>query len=164
MHLAWIYTNRIAWVTRKKRSKGCLFCRIARGDKRIPARILHKDEHLLVVMNEFPYNTGHLIVTPIKHVKNLDELSEEEIAKLFLMVRRCIKLLKKALKPRGFNVGLNIGEFAGASVEHLHVHIVPRFKTDFGFMEIVARTKVMPESLEETCKRLMRYAKILRGE
>jgi len=116
----------------------------------------------MVVMNLFPYNTGHLEVIPIRHVKSLEELRKEELADLVEKVVKSIRLLKRALRPVGFNVGINIGEIAGASVEHLHVHIVPRYKRDFGFMEVTCETRVMPESIDETYKKLMKHASLLK--
>lgn len=143
-----------------KSHSGCTLCKIAKGES--ISKVLFKNKNIIVIMNIFPYNTGHLQVMPIRHVSTLDELSDDEIFELFRMVKRCVRLISKVLKPEGFNIGMNIGEFSGASIaDHLHIHIVPRYKTDFGFMEILAETKVMPEKLEETYKRLMKHAKIL---
>jgi len=149
------------WISKKHKFKGCLFCRIIKGDKKIPSKVLHKDEDVMVMMNLFPYNTGHLQVIPIRHVVSLDELTDAECDRLFGMVRKCVKLIKKTLNPLGFNIGMNIGDVSGASIDHLHVHIVPRYKTDFGFMEIIAETKTMPETVEKTYKKLMKHSKIL---
>lgn len=155
---------RMKWIKgkRMKKIKGCIFCRIAKGDKSIPQKILYKDNNLIVLMNMFPYNTGHLQVIPTKHVENFDELSDEEIEKLFVMVKKCVKLLKKVLKPKGFNIGINLGgDVAGASIGHFHIHIVPRFERDFGFMEVVGKTKVMPCDIESVYKELKKEIKIL---
>ncbi|MEM5779090.1 MAG: HIT domain-containing protein [Candidatus Aenigmatarchaeota archaeon] len=157
---SWIFTNRMKWLEEKKRRyKGCLFCKVAIGKEK--AKILFKDKDVLVMMNTFPYNTGHLMVAPVKHIKSIDDLSDEEIKKLFAIVKRCIKILRISLKPTGFNIGINMGKYSGASIEnHLHIHIVPRYKTDFGFMEVVSKTKVMSESLNETFERLMKHKEI----
>ena len=99
---------------------------------------------------------------PLRHVETLEELSEKEIASLFVMVRRCIRLLRKVLNPDGFNIGINIGgDVAGASIAHLHVHIVPRFRGDSGFMESVADTKVLPQTLGQVFGKLKKEVKIL---
>ena len=163
MYLNWLWTNRMKWIKKKHKPKGCIFCRIAKGDKKVKAYVLHRDKNTVVIMNLYPYNTGHLLVFPARHVKSIEELKEIEIKELFSKVSRSVELLKKALNPIGFNIGINIGEIASASIEHLHVHIVPRFKRDTGFMEITASTKVMPESVEKTFKRLKKYVKILKG-
>lgn len=152
--------SRLKWV--KKPMDSCLFCGIAEGDPDIPKKVLYKSKDILVIMNLFPYNTGHLQVAPVKHVVGLDELSEGEVSDLFGMVRKCVKLLKKVLDPKGFNIGVNIGGgIAGASVEHLHVHVVPRFERDFGFMEIIGETKVLPEPVDKTFEKLKREKSIL---
>jgi len=113
-------------------------------------------------MNIFPYNTGHLQVLPLRHVETFEELTEKEIASLFVMVRRCVRLLRKVLNPDGFNIGVNIGgDVAGASIAHLHVHIVPRFRGDSGFMESVADTKVLPQTLDQVFEKLKKEARML---
>ena len=156
--------SRMRWVVNpKKKLKGCLFCRIAKGDKKVPQKVLYRDEHVIVLMNIFPYNTGHLQVIPVRHVENLEDLSTDEICNLFTMVQKATRLLKKVLRPKGFNIGINIGgEIAGASVNHLHVHIVPRYERDFGFMEVIAETKVLPESLEQTFEKLKKEVDMLK--
>jgi ATP adenylyltransferase len=147
----------------KAEPKGCLFCRIARNEKKIPQKVLHRAKDIMVIMNVFPYNTGHLQVIPVRHVKNFEELSDGEISSLFSMVKKCVKLLKKVLEPAGFNIGINIGgEVAGASIEHLHIHIVPRFRRDIGFMEATAKTKVLPATLEQTFRELKKESGMLR--
>lgn len=157
---SWIFTNRMKWLeSKKKKYRGCLFCKVANGKEK--AKILFKDEDVFVMMNKFPYNTGHLMVVPTKHVKSIEGLSSEEITKIFNIVKKCVKILKISLKPKGFNIGMNIGKYSGASIEnHLHIHIVPRFRTDFGFIEVISKTKVMPESLDETFEKLMKHKKI----
>lgn len=153
---------RMKWVKRKK-IKGCTFCKIAKGDKSVPQKILYKDGKMMVIMNTFPYNTGHLQIVPTRHVENFEDLSENEITSLFVMVKKCIKLLKKVLEPSGFNIGINLGgDVAGASIKHLHIHIVPRFERDIGFMEIIGKTKVMPTTLEKTFKMLKKEVNMLK--
>jgi diadenosine tetraphosphate (Ap4A) HIT family hydrolase len=116
----------------------------------------------MVIMNIFPYNTGHLQVIPVKHATALEELDDKTVSELFVLVKKCLKLLKKVLGPEGFNIGINQGEnVAGASIPHLHIHIVPRYRNDFGFMEIIAKTKVLPESVDETYEKLLKNVKIL---
>jgi ATP adenylyltransferase len=150
----------MGWVGKK--SKGCLFCRIVKDDPKTPKKVLHGSKDVMVVMNIFPYNTGHLQVFPVRHVKDFEKLSEKEITSLFAMVQKCVKLLNKTLKPLGFNIGLNIGgEVSGASVDHIHVHIVPRFRNDFGFIEIIGETKVLPETLDQTFNKLKKEVKML---
>jgi len=106
-------------------------------------------------MNRYPYNTGHLIVAPYRHVGDLVELTEEELVDLMKNVNLSIRILREALKPEGFNIGLNMGRVAGAGIEdHLHIHVVPRWAGDTNFMPVIAHVKVMPELLESTYDKL----------
>ncbi|MCD6495657.1 MAG: HIT domain-containing protein [Candidatus Aenigmarchaeota archaeon] len=155
--------DRMKWVTRKERKGGkCVFCRIAAGDHNVDSLVLWQNKRFMVIMNLYPYNTGHIQVIPVRHVKALEELTDKEVSEMFILVKKCMKMLKKVLKPIGFNAGLNQGgTAAGASIEHLHFHIVPRYKTDFGFMDIVVGTKVLPEPVEGTYERLKRHIDML---
>ncbi len=164
MYLEYIWaTSRGKWVrTPHLKKDKCIFCGIARGDKSIPSKVLYNDKEMMVIMNMFPYNPGHLQVVPIRHVCSLEDLTEDEFKKFFKMGKNVIKLLKKVMKPAGFNMGINIGEVAGASIEHLHMQIVPRYKREVGFMETTSHTKVMPESLDQTYEKLMKYVDILK--
>jgi len=149
---------------KQKAPKGCIFCGIARGDKSIPSKVVFRDRKFMVIMNTFPYNTGHVQVIPLRHVNTLDELGEDDVKAMFTLVNRCVKMIDKALDPAGFNIGLNQGgEVAGASIAHLHVHVVPRYKRDFGFMEIISGTKVLPQTLDETFRKLKQHAGVLKG-
>jgi len=158
-------TSRMSYVKKKHaKIEGCLFCNIARDDPKTPKKVLWKDRDMMVIMNIFPYNTGHLEVVPVKHVVWPEELSGQEYGKMWEMVRRSILLLKKALNAPAFNVGINMGgELAGGSIMHLHVQIVPRFVRDSGFMEVTASTKVMPQSLDDTYKALKKNVSVLKG-
>lgn len=151
--------SRSKWVG--KEVKGCLFCKIIKNDPKIPKKVLYRNKDVIVLMNIYPYNTGHLQVLPIRHVENFEDLTDKEILSLFSMVKKCVKLLKKVLKPKGFNIGINLGEVSGASIKHIHIHIVPRFRTDFGFMEVIGETKVMPETVEQTYEKLKKEAGML---
>jgi ATP adenylyltransferase len=109
-------------------------------------------------MNRFPYTCGHLLVAPNRHTANLDDLAAREINDLFLTLRKSVALLSKAMKPHGYNIGMNLGRIAGAGIEdHLHLHIVPRWKGDTNFMPIVADSMVISESLDDTYDRLVSF-------
>jgi ATP adenylyltransferase len=158
MYLSYLWANRMKWIKRKK-IKGCLFCNIVK--KKEKAFIL-KEGEVFVIMNKFPYNTGHLLIFPIRHVKEIGDLRKEELENLFTTLQKSVELLKKVLHPKGFNIGINIGRVASASVDHIHLHVVPRFGADAGFMEVFDSTKVMPESLVETFKKLRKFSYLLR--
>ena len=161
MYDRWLVTNRMKWVKRSGKAEKCPFCEIAKGKKR-KKFVLHETEKSIVMMNLYPYNTGHLLIFPKRHVESLNDLKKDEIEDISLLIVKSVRLLEKALKPEGFNIGMNIGEISSASVKHLHVHIVPRYKHDLGFMELFSSTKVLPEPVESTYKRLKRYINILK--
>lgn len=117
--------------------------------------VLLRTERCLVVMNRFPYNTGSLLVAPRRHVGALEELTVDERNEVMALTVRSIEVLKAAMSPEAFNVGANLGAAAGAGLPgHLHMHLIPRWSGDTNFMPLVAETKVMPETLEQTYARL----------
>ena len=151
----------------------CIFCSVAKSD--LPRRrmwqehrqpktehrpsntdfVLYRGEKAFVMMNIFPYNNGHLMVAPYRHIANVEELMQEEVDSLFKLVQKSVKVLKAKMRPQGFNIGMNLGKVAGAGVEgHLHIHIVPRWNGDTNFMPVVSGTKVISQSLQETYKLL----------
>ena len=117
--------------------------------------ILHVSPQIMVIMNRYPYNNGHLLVAPVRHVAGLESLSDGETLELLQMVRRSIDILKETMSPEGFNVGLNLGRVAGAGLEeHLHFHVVPRWNGDTNFMTVHGEVRVIPEHIKETYKKL----------
>lgn len=154
-------SGRMKWINKKK-SDTCIFCSISKRDGKEKSFELYRDDFLMVILNIFPYNTGHLQVVPLRHTEKLEEMNDDEVSMLFIMAKKCMKLLSKTYKPCGFNVGINEGGCdAGGSINHLHVHIVPRYRRDFGFMETIAETKVIPESPKETFRALLKNADML---
>jgi ATP adenylyltransferase len=127
----------------------CFICRgLAETDDRRNLIVL-RTAHSAVVLNRFPYNNGHLLIAPLAHKGQLSELADDELLDLQLVLRRMIALIGKAMRPDGYNVGLNLGRVAGAGLPgHLHWHVVPRWNGDTNFMPVVADTKVMPQSLD----------------
>ena len=141
----------------------CIFCAQAEGDDRITKLCVFEDEFLMVVLNIFPYNTGHLMVVPKKHINSMVDLSDEERNRLFSMVQRVEKLQREVVDPAGIDVGINIGEEAGESIPHLHVQLVPIYEKDRGFMETSLDTKVMKESLTDTLENYKERVDIIEG-
>lgn len=133
--------------------KGCFLCEHLKLKDACKSLVLYKGKHSFIILNRFPYNNGHLMIAPNKHLKNLEDLSDEEANEIFSLVRKIIPILKKAYRPQGFNVGINLGACAGTSVEaHLHLHIVPRWEGDTNYMPVIGETKIIPESLQESYK------------
>jgi ATP adenylyltransferase len=132
---------------------GCVLCRIRDGDQ--DERVLARSEHGYVVLNRFPYNPGHVMAVPNRHVGELEGLDDEEALDLQRLVARSVRAIREEMAPHGFNVGANLGRIAGAGVpDHVHWHVVPRWSGDTNFMPVVGQTRVMPELLEETARRL----------
>lgn len=135
--------------------KGCILCEKPSEGKDEENLILYRGEHNFIVMNLYPYNAGHLMVAPYRHTAAIDELKGEERNEHFALVSRGVSVLKKVMKPEGFNIGINSGRVAGAGVDkHIHTHIVPRWKGDTNFMPITADTSVINEALADTYKKL----------
>ncbi len=134
---------------------GCIFCAALAASDDEKNHIVHRDEQTFVMLNAYPYNTGHVMVAPLRHAGELDELNSAERAALMETTALAISALKKAMDPEGFNTGMNLGKVAGAGVPgHLHVHVVPRWAGDTNFMPITGDTKVLPELLADTAKKL----------
>jgi len=133
----------------------CVFCIPKGTEEDEERRILARGEHCFVIMNKFPYNNGHLMVTPYRHVSNLLDLTLEETNDCMVWLRHSVAVLEKAFHPHGINVGLNLGEAAGAGIaQHLHFQIVPRWNGDASFMAVFGETTVIPEHLASTYNRL----------
>ncbi len=137
-------------------TQDCIFC--AKKTSEIGKRdfIIKKGKHTFVMMNLYPYTTGHLMVAPYRHVGRLCDLTEEEKLELMELVAWSEEVLRRALKPGGFNIGMNIGRCAGAGFpDHIHLHIVPRWEGDTNFMPVLSETKVLPETLESTYEKIL---------
>ena len=117
--------------------------------------VIARDRSCFAVLNRYPYNGGHLMTVPYKQVADLNGLTDKELADLWKLTRRCINALTRLMKPDGFNVGINLGKAAGAGiVEHLHIHVVPRWGGDTNFMPVIANTGVLPEALRDVAAKL----------
>lgn len=141
----------------------CVFCAVKENDKRVTKLAVYEDDFLMVLLNIFPYNTGHLMVIPKRHVNSLTQLEDEERNRLFAMVAKVEELQNKVRDPAGIDVGINIGEEAGESIPHLHVQLVPIYEKDRGFMETSLDAKVMKETLKETQEKYKNSKELLEG-
>lgn len=141
---------RIEYILGEK-EKECIFCILPNQDMDRENLILYRGETCYVIMNKFPYNNGHLMVVPYFHSSSFDGLSDEVLAEMNILTRFCVDCLKKAFRPEGFNIGINIGKAAGAGIEeHLHAHIVPRWGGDSNFMASIGEVRVIPEHIRAT--------------
>jgi len=152
LHAPW----RIEYIlARKPQLDDSLFTRIAQSNDDVANRVIARDRTCFALLNTYPYNGGHLLIVPYKEVPDLNGLTEEELADLWKLTRRCINALTQVMKPDGFNVGINIGKVAGAGIAgHLHIHVVPRWNGDTNFMPVLANTSVLPQALDEVAAKL----------
>lgn len=139
----------------KAKEPGCFLCEMIQQDTDRDHLLLKRMDRCLVAMNRYPYNNGHLMVAPYRHVALMEDLQPDECADLMATVQESIRVLKKVLRPDGLNVGINLGKAAGAGLEeHLHIHIVPRWNGDTNFMPVLSDVRVMPQALWDSYDQL----------
>ena len=132
-------------------SDGCVFCQLGREEVAESSGVLKKGVHAFVVLNAFPYGSGHLLVVPYRHVGGLEELEDAEYEEFSALIRETVVALNATYKPDGMNVGMNLGSAAGAGIpKHVHAHALPRWNGDTNFMTTIGETRVLPESLAST--------------
>lgn len=154
-----IRPDRMKYVRKLIKPEGCVFCNAAK-EVSVDTLCAYQTKHSMVVLNKFPYNSGHLLVLPKRHCGDVLHLKDEEYADLQNTVRLVMKALMEIYEPGGINVGLNHGAVAGAGIpEHLHYHVIPRWAGDLNFFPLIAETKVLVESLEQTYDRVLGYFK-----
>ena len=135
---------------------GCIFCEALASDDDRRTLVLLRSAKAFLILNKFPYASGHVMAAFTRHVATLDEATEEELGEVMSLVQTAVRALDRAYHPAGYNVGLNQGRVSGAGIpDHLHMHVVPRWGGDSNFMPVIAETKVLPESLDTTYDRLL---------
>jgi ATP adenylyltransferase len=146
---------RLEYVGSADEQDGCIFCAAAGSDDDEVSLVVHRGAATTVVLNKFPYTSGHFMVAPNRHVGEFGELTDEEALEIHRLAHRGIGALAQVYAPQGFNLGWNLGRIAGAGVvDHVHMHVVPRWAGDTNFMPVLADVKVIPEHLAETRRRL----------
>lgn len=145
---------RIKYILGEKEA-ACLFCRVLKEDRDAENLVLYRGTFAFVIMNLYPYNPGHLMVAPNRHVSELELLEPDEAHEIMDLTQKCVSALKQTMHPDALNSGFNQGDIAGSSIkEHLHLHIVPRWQGDNNFMPVLADIHVVPQALEETYEML----------
>ena len=138
-----------------KKPEGCILCDKPKEQNDDANHILYRGKLNFVMMNNYPYNPGHMMIAPYRHISSLDELTDAELHEQAVILKKCIRILKKTFRPEGFNTGTNMGKVAGAGIaDHVHTHIVPRWQGDTNFMPVIGNVRVVPEALAETYARL----------
>jgi len=139
----------------KAQKTGCFLCEKPKEDRDEANFILHRGQSNFIILNSFPYNPGHLLVAPYRHIGNLGSLTDEEAKEHFALIKLSLRLLTEVTKPEGFNMGMNLGKVSGAGLDdHLHTHIVPRWLGDTNYMVVTSNTKVLSEGLANIYKKL----------
>ncbi len=144
---------RFAYVSNADSHGECILCAAARGGAE--TMTLARTERAFALLNLFPYTAGHTMVAPVAHVADFSRLDAPTLAEMMGLTQRVVRAIERVYRPHGFNLGLNLGEAGGAGIaDHLHVHVVPRWRGDTNFMSTTADTRVVPEDLKETCAKL----------
>ncbi|HVP58100.1 MAG TPA: HIT domain-containing protein [bacterium] len=147
---------RMAYIKRGD-AGGCIFCESGGKGRAGKRFIVLRGTHAFVMMNRYPYTTGHLMVAPYRHVGSVEGLTDAEACEVIRLVGRCEAAIRKAMRPDGFNIGANLGKCAGAGYPgHFHVHVVPRWNGDTNFMPVLSETKVLPETLTATYRKIVK--------
>jgi ATP adenylyltransferase len=146
---------RFQYVTKSGPAAGCIFCVQPSENRDKENHIIHRGEHNFVILNLYPYSTGHLMIAPYEHIATLEAASEPAIHEMIRLARQAEIHLREIYRPQGLNLGMNVGESAGAGVPgHIHMHVLPRWTGDTNFMTTIAETRVLPESLDVTFEKL----------
>ncbi len=136
---------------RSKKPQECIFCQKQKEDRDAENYILARGKKNFVILNIYPYNPGHIMVAPYRHLSNLQDLTDDELFEHFDMVRKSVNALRNEYNPQGFNIGMNLGNAAGAGIEdHIHTHVIPRWNGDTNFVTVVSDLRVIPHALDAT--------------
>lgn len=146
--------SKLDYIKGKRPQVECILCAILRDNKKVVDSRILSTSLMTVALNLYPYNPGHLMIFPNRHIESIEELSQDEVKEMHRLTVQSMKVLKKKYHPHGFNIGYNIGESAGASIKHLHRHIVPRYKHELGFVDILSGSKIFIEDPESSLKKL----------
>ena len=145
---------RLEYIQQADEQEGCVFCRALEADDET-GLVVHRSERAFVLLNRFPYSSGHLMVAPNRHEGDFGDLDRDEAAEIHLLTSSALGALAQAMSPQGYNLGWNLGRIAGAGiVDHVHMHVVPRWAGDTNFMPVLADVKVLPEALEQTRRKI----------
>ena len=146
---------RSAYMQEKKDKQGCIFCDAAAGSLDRETLVVYRGASVFVLLNRYPYTSGHLMIAPYRHASRLNQLTEASADEIFRLSRRAEQILEHVYCPDGLNLGMNLGEAAGAGIEHhIHMHVLPRWKGDANFMTSIGGVRIIPEALDDTYAKL----------
>jgi ATP adenylyltransferase len=147
--------GKLNYVKGSKPQVECILCSVKNNDPRVTALKVYQEKNLFISLNLYPYNPGHLMVIPTRHVESFEQLSDHERNRIFEVVIQCQKMLRTLFSPAGFNVGYNEGDFSGASIKHVHVHVVPRYDKELGFIDIIGNGRIVVEQSDQVLKKVL---------
>lgn len=154
-----IRPDRYRYVRKMLKSNGCVFCEARNAGVKVESLCVYKNKHAMLVLNKYPYNSGHILILPTRHCGDINELSDEEYFETQRLLRRVVQVIKSEYQVLGLNVGLNMGSVAGAGIpDHLHWHVIPRWSGDTNFFPLIAETKVLAQTLEMVYERFSKYS------
>jgi len=143
------------YVKNVSKMKGCIFCKALEMENDRQAYILYRGKYNFILLNRYPYTSGHLMIAPHKHSSSLDQAEKESTYEFIDLLKLCLQILKQKFDPQGFNTGMNIGQSAGAGIpDHYHIHVIPRWTGDSNFLPLVSQTKVIMQDLNQTYDQL----------
>jgi ATP adenylyltransferase len=146
---------RYQYVTKENQPQGCIFCDLPKEQNDEATLIIHRARFNYVILNRYPYTTGHLMVVPFQHTDSLQGIDDAAAQEMFDLVRVADQKLREVYRPKGMNLGMNLGEAAGAGIaEHIHMHVLPRWIGDANFLTVIGETRILPEELSETYRKL----------
>jgi ATP adenylyltransferase len=151
---------RYAYVSSAEKAAGCVFCDAVQAGDDAKVRIVYRGQHCFVILNTYPYTPGHVMIVPYAHLDELRKLPPEAASEMIALSQRMESLLRELYTPDGINLGMNIGKAAGAGIAgHIHMHVLPRWVADANFVSVVCETRILPETLDETWKRMTKALK-----
>ncbi len=142
------------YVTGGKPDVPCILCAIRDGNPAVRTHKVYQDDMTLIILNLYPFNPGHMLISPTRHVERWRDLTDDEVVRIMALVKQAENVLESAFNCTSFNFGVNEGKFSGASIDHLHVQIIPRFKSELGFIDTIGKTRAMVFSLEQIQEKL----------
>jgi ATP adenylyltransferase len=156
---------RMEYIQDRTRVSGCVFCEAWAGSEDERTLLVHRGQNAFAILNRFPYTSGHLMIVPVTHLSTLEAVPLATLTEMMALTQAALAALRDVYRPQAFNIGANIGEVAGAGIaDHVHLHIVPRWAGDTNFMATLAETRVLPEALDETYRRMRAAWPEVRGE
>jgi len=148
--------SKVKYVRGEKPRVDCILCAVMERDKKVQSLEICRTKRFCICSNLYPYSPGHIMIFPLRHIEDIRDLNQTEAMELFKLEKRAMNVLDEIYKPHGYNIGYNIGDSSGNSIKHLHLHIVPRYRNELGFVDIISETRIIVDNPKENLPRLRR--------